>query len=188
MSGDYFSLLGVNPGDRRGRSDPTTTACRTGIRSRCSAMATGSGGSRAIRRSIGRTIRLSATPFTIVGVTPPEFFGVEIGTAPDIFVPIMMQPTVMPAFENLLENPIVSRSWVQVIARTKPGISPDQAAAAMDASFQSQQANPARGPAAKGRTAAGPSGAHSGDGSVELCAGSFPGRCSFCWPWSASCC
>ena len=51
----------------------------------------------------------------------------------------MMQPTVMPAFENLLDKPIVNRSWVQAIARTKPGVTPEQAAAAMDAAQQSQQ-------------------------------------------------
>lgn len=84
---------------------------------------------------IGRTIRLSAAPHTIVGVTPRGFFGVEIGSAPDLFVPIMMQPTVMPAFENLLENPIIRRPWVQVIARTKPGVSREQAAAVMDAAL-----------------------------------------------------
>ena len=70
---------------------------------------------------VGRTIRVSAVPFTIIGVAPPEFFGVEIGKSPDIFTPLMMQPTVMPAFENLLENPIVNRSWIQAIARTRPG-------------------------------------------------------------------
>lgn len=85
---------------------------------------------------IRRTVRLSATPFTIIGITPPEFFGVEVGDAPDVFVPIMMQPTVMPAFENLLDNPINSRPWVQVIARTRLGTTPQQAAAALDAVLQ----------------------------------------------------
>ena len=45
-------------------------------------------------------------PFSIVGVTPPEFFGMEVGTSPDLFVPVMMQPIVMPVSENLLDNPI----------------------------------------------------------------------------------
>jgi predicted permease len=85
---------------------------------------------------IGRTVRLSGTPFTIVGVTPPEFFGVEIGVAPDLFLPIMMQPTVMPSFENLLQNPIVNRQWVRTIARTRPGVSLEQGAAALDAIVQ----------------------------------------------------
>jgi predicted permease len=86
--------------------------------------------------AIGRTIRLSATPFTIIGIAPPGFVGVERGEAADIFVPIMMQPTVMAAFENLLENPINSRPWVEVIARNRPHATAQQAAAAMDAVFQ----------------------------------------------------
>ena len=51
---------------------------------------------------VGRTIHLSGTPFTIIGVAPREFFGLEVGRAPDIWVPIMMQPAVMPAAENWL--------------------------------------------------------------------------------------
>ena len=52
----------------------------------------------------------------------------------------MMQPTVMPAFENLLEKPIVNRAWIQAIARTKPNVTPEQAAAVMDGALQSAQA------------------------------------------------
>ena len=99
---------------------------------------------------IGRTIRLSAMPFTIVGVAPAEFFGVEQGSAPDLFLPLMMQPTVMPAFENLLDNPIVSRGWVRAIARTGPGVTPAQAAAALDGVFQAEQDRLTRGPQPKG--------------------------------------
>ena len=85
---------------------------------------------------VGKTIRVSAVPFTIIGVAPPEFFGAEIGEAPELFVPIAMQPTVMPAFENLLVNPTNSRPWVQTIVRTRPGVTAEQAAAAMDVVFQ----------------------------------------------------
>ena len=53
---------------------------------------------------VGRTIHLSGTPFTIIGVAPPEFFGVEVGRTADIWVPLMMQPTVMPAAENWLSE------------------------------------------------------------------------------------
>src|SRR5436853_62455 len=76
---------------------------------------------------LGRSISISGTPFTIIGATPPEFFGVEVGAAPDIFVPIMMQPTAMPAFENLLDNPIIYRTWLTTLGRLKPGIHPQQA-------------------------------------------------------------
>jgi predicted permease len=131
VSGEYFSLLGVNPiiGRAIGPDDDRVPNGHP------IAMLSDGYWERRFARDpsvIGRTIRLSAMPFTIVGVTPPEFFGVEIGTAPDIFVPLMMQPTVMPAFENLLDNPIVGRTWVQAIARTKPGVTSARAAAAMD--------------------------------------------------------
>jgi putative ABC transport system permease protein len=135
VTGDYFSLLGVNPviGRAIGPDDDRVPNGHP------VAMLSYGYWERRFARdpsAIGRTIRLSAMPFTIVGVTPPEFFGVEIGIAPDIFLPLMMQPAVMPAFENLLDNPIVSRTWVQAVARTKPGITPARAAAAMDAVLQ----------------------------------------------------
>ena len=37
---------------------------------------------------IGRTIRIKHQPFTIVGVTPPGFFGVAPGLAPEITIPL----------------------------------------------------------------------------------------------------
>jgi predicted permease len=148
VSGNYFALLGVAPeigrvigpdDDRLPNGHPV-------------AMLSYGYWERRFARDpsvIGRTVRLSAAPFTIIGVTPAEFFGVEIGIAPDLFLPIMMQPTVMPAFENLLDNPIVSRTWVQTIARTKPGVTPEQAAAALEAMMQAEQDRQAGGPPPK---------------------------------------
>jgi predicted permease len=143
VTGDYFPLLGVKPvlGRAIGPEDDRVPNGHPVV------MLSHGYWERRFTRDpsvIGRTIRLSATPFTIVGVTPREFFGVELGEAPDLFVPIMMQPTVMPAFENLLDNPIVSRSWVQTIVRTRPGKTPQQAAAAMDGVLQSLE-QPASG-------------------------------------------
>ena len=143
VSGNYFGLLGVSPllgrtivpeDDRVPNGHPVAMVSHGYWERRFAS-------DPAV---IGRTIRLSGSPFTIVGVTPPAFFGVEIGTAPDLFLPIMMQPTVMPAFENLLENPIVNRSWVQAIARTKSGVTPDQAAASLDATIQAQTSQTVR--------------------------------------------
>ncbi len=71
---------------------------------------------------LGQAIPISAESFTIIGVTPPEFFGVEVGMSPDAFIPVMMQPTAMPAFENLLDDPIIFRTWLTSLARVKPGV------------------------------------------------------------------
>jgi len=131
VTGGYFSLLGVNAvagrtigveDDRAPNGHPV-------------AMLSYRYWERRFARDpgvIGRTIQLLDTPFTVIGVTPPEFFGVEIGASPDIFVPLMMQPTVMPSFENLLENPINNLTWVRTVARVKPGIGREQASAALD--------------------------------------------------------
>jgi predicted permease len=81
------------------------------------------------RSAIGRSISLSGTPFTIIGVAPPEFFGLEVGRAADIFVPVMMQPTVMPSAENWLGESIVISWWLTVVGRLNSDRSSQQAAA-----------------------------------------------------------
>jgi predicted permease len=84
---------------------------------------------------IGKTISVSTRPFTVIGITPPEFFGTEVGMAPDLFVPITMQPTIMGASENLLENPIIYSTWIQALARLKPDVSRAQAAAMLEPGY-----------------------------------------------------
>jgi len=44
---------------------------------------------------VGQTIRVNAHPMTIIGITPAEFPGIEIGTSPDIRVPIVMQAEML---------------------------------------------------------------------------------------------
>ena len=63
---------------------------------------------------------------------------------------------VMPTFENLLEDPIVMRTWVQAVARTAPGVDPARAAAALDAVLQADEER-TRGPGqAAGKRPTGP--------------------------------
>jgi predicted permease len=82
---------------------------------------------------IGRTIALSGQPFTIIGVAPPEFYGLEVGRAADIFVPVMMQAVVMPAAEDWVQGSINSAEWLTIVGRLRPGITPPQGVAAISA-------------------------------------------------------
>ena len=132
VSGSYFSLLGVNPiaGRAIGPDDDRVP------NGHAVAMISHGYWKRRFASSpavIGRKISLCGTPFTVIGVTPPEFFGLEVGTAPDIFVPVMMQPAVMPSLENLLEQPIIYRTWLRMVGRLRPGVHPLQAASALGA-------------------------------------------------------
>jgi len=89
---------------------------------------------------VGRTITLCGAPFTIVGVTPRDFFGVEVGTSPDFFAPAMMQPVLMPASENFLLNPINQRRWLRPLVRLVPGASPVQVEPLLDAMYKAGKA------------------------------------------------
>jgi predicted permease len=121
VTGGYFSLLGVRPrigraigpeDDRVPNGHPVAMISDAYWRRRF-------GGSPSV---LGQAISISGAPFAIIGVTPPEFFGVEVGMSPDVFIPVMMQPTAMPAFENLLDNPIIFRTWLTSLARVRPGV------------------------------------------------------------------
>jgi predicted permease len=65
---------------------------------------------------------------TIVGVAAPEFFGDTVGTSTDIWIPMMMQPAVMPGRPFLTQKNAV---WVRMMGRLKPGVSGSQATAAL---------------------------------------------------------
>jgi putative ABC transport system permease protein len=146
VSGQYFSVLGISP--RLGRAiGPEDDIAPNG---HPVAMLSHGYWKRRFGMDpsvIGRDIAISGTRFTIVGVTPPEFFGIEVGTAPDIFLPIMMQPTAMPDFENLLEKPIIYRTWLQVVARLEPGVNAQQAASMLEPSYLQEMP---QGPKAQG--------------------------------------
>lgn len=76
---------------------------------------------------LGRTFIARHTVFTIVGVAPPGFFGTTVGQAPDMWLPLAMK-------DQLGDEPILNESsifWLNILARLKPGMSQQQAAAAM---------------------------------------------------------
>jgi putative ABC transport system permease protein len=78
---------------------------------------------------VGRTIHIERIPFTIVGVTPPEFFGVAPGAAPEITIPVTTLPLVRPQEGNILRAP--TSAWLHLMARLKPGLTLQQADAAL---------------------------------------------------------
>jgi len=78
----------------------------------------------------GKTIKLENHTFTVVGVAPRGFIGtVLFNFVPDVWVPVAMQKTVAPNFDNLDDR---GDRWMSVRARLKPGVSPKQAEAALN--------------------------------------------------------
>ena len=82
--------------------------------------------------AIGTRITLNGYPFTIVGVTQPDFSGPLIGDSFDIWVPLSTQRhgrTISHLSEGILEDR--AAGWLGVFGRLKPGVTFQQADAEM---------------------------------------------------------
>jgi predicted permease len=128
VSGNYFGLLGTRPalGRALGPADDRTPNGHPVVMLSDEYWASRFGRAPS---AIGRVMTISGRPFTVVGVTPPGFFGIEVGTAPNLFVPILMQPTVVPVLGN---PPNLITGQFRVLARLRPGITAAQATAALE--------------------------------------------------------
>ncbi len=68
---------------------------------------------------VGRLLEMQGRSFTIVGVTPPEFFGTQPGRRVDVTAPLAAQTTKMPP----------NARWLYLVGRLAPGVSREQARA-----------------------------------------------------------
>jgi predicted permease len=65
---------------------------------------------------VGKTIAINGHAFTIVGILPPSFQGTMVGIALDVWIPIMMQPQLLPGGDRLEARGV---RWLEGIARLK---------------------------------------------------------------------
>jgi len=125
VSGNYFQVLGVTPAAGRlmtagdERLDPPVAVIGYGYWQRRF------GGAPS---AIGRSVSFGNRSFTIIGVTPPRFHGLEPGRQVDVTLPITLDPA-------MVRNADVQ--WFHAVARLRSGAGTRQAAAEANASFQS---------------------------------------------------
>jgi len=79
---------------------------------------------------VGKTIRLNRHPFTIIGVTPPWFTGLDVDTSYEVAIPIGCEPIL-----HTDRSALAARSWwwLRVLGRLLPGETRQQADAMMKA-------------------------------------------------------
>jgi putative ABC transport system permease protein len=70
---------------------------------------------------VGKKILVNNYPMTIVGVSAAGFAGLDPARSPQIRVPILMLPVMMPEWTQWLHMDDRRSRWVQVFARLKPG-------------------------------------------------------------------
>jgi predicted permease len=125
VSGSYFNTLGVNPilGRTLNDADDLTPGKHP------VAVASYSWWQRRFGKTpgiVGRTVTFGPTMYTVIGVAPPEFFGVIVGQAPDLWIPLAMQKEISPGWNGLEDKMFQS---LYIVARQLPGVGIDQASA-----------------------------------------------------------
>jgi len=129
VTDNYFSMLGVQPAigrliqpnEGRARGDaPVIVLTHEYWLSRF-------GGDPSV---VGRRVRVTGRPFTIIGVTPKPFDKAHTLIYPSAYIPLWMYDDVMNlSGESILERRDNHQLWV--LGRLKPGISLSQARASL---------------------------------------------------------
>ncbi|HLJ50531.1 MAG TPA: ABC transporter permease [Bryobacteraceae bacterium] len=126
VSGNYFAMFGIRPyagrmltpdDDRPGA--PLTAVISYRLWQQKYA---------ADSSVIGATFNVNDKPLTIVGVTPPGFFGDTLrSTPPDFFLPLNTEP-VVESDSDLMKY---DTHWLDLIGRLQPGVAPASVEAEM---------------------------------------------------------
>jgi predicted permease len=93
--------------------------------------------------AVGQTLAVNGTAAVVVGVAPPEFFGLRPGTAPALWIPLSLYADQMlhRSGENLIDPRVW---WLSVVGRLKPGTTAAAATAQITVLFrQGLAADPA---------------------------------------------
>ncbi len=94
--------------------------------------------------AIGQPILVDNTPFTVIGVTPPEFFGVDPAVVPALYLPLHKNVLVegAGAAERMYRDE--NHYWIEMMGRLRPGVSMAQAQAVLAPRFQQWVATTAK--------------------------------------------
>jgi predicted permease len=132
VSGSYFPVLGMTPGLGRlfDHNDDQTLGGHFVVVLSHSYWTTQLGANPNV---LNGTLMVNGQAMTIVGVAPRGFNSTTLGMEPDVFVPVTMRGQMVPGFKGF-EN---RRSyWAYLFARLKPGVTIEQARAAMNGLYR----------------------------------------------------
>ena len=131
VSGNYFTTLGVQAlaGRMFDQSDDRKGAPPVAVASYNVWQKYGFDASL-----IGQPVTINGTSLTLVGVTPPAFFGDRLESHPaDFWMPLSLEPTFMRE-SSLMES--TAAGWLYVIGRLRPGTEPAQVQAQLTSSLR----------------------------------------------------
>jgi len=85
---------------------------------------------------VGTPVVVNGAPATIIGVTPPEFFGVRPGSAFDIALPLSAEPIVLRMDPTVSLFTAADHWWVQIIGRLRARGDERQACSVLEGIFR----------------------------------------------------
>jgi predicted permease len=132
VTGEYFRGLAVSPAAGRliDSEDDRPGAAAVAVIS----FATSQNRFGGPPNAIGQSILVDNIPFTVIGVAPPEFFGVDPAVAPDLYLPLHTNLLVDGARAARM-YPDGNFYWIEMMGRLRPGVSMAQAQAALAPRF-----------------------------------------------------
>ena len=128
VSGTYFDVLGVGAAagtlftpevDRVANGAPVAVLSYDYWRTRFAMD----------KQIVGKTLTVNAHVLTVIGVAQAGFDGVELGHTSRIFIPVMMEPQMMPLNDDMLTNR--RNRWVNAFGRLKAGVTREEAKASL---------------------------------------------------------
>jgi macrolide transport system ATP-binding/permease protein len=131
VSGDFFRGLAMSPvaGRLIGFDDDRAGAQPVAVVSHGYGQRRFGAGANAV----GQQILINSMPFTVVGVTPSEFFGVDPAFAPSVYLP--MHANLL--FEANAARVYLDQNyyWIGIMGRLRPGVTMPQAESALAGPF-----------------------------------------------------
>ncbi len=133
VSGNYFTAIGAPPAvgrlidnedDRAGSGAVAVISYRLWQQRFSGA-----------QNALGQTILVNRKAVTVVGVTAPEFYGVNPRYSPDVFLPLHSFPAIDPRVQGADWFHDPNNYWIEMMGRLRPGFTLRQAGVAMAARF-----------------------------------------------------
>ena len=133
VSGSYFPVLGLAPalGRLLGPGDDAVDGEAAAVVLSHEYWQNALGADPAI---VGKTLVVNGKPLTIVGVVPATFHGTTINQRVQVYVPITLRWSATPG--SIPNHDNRGHRWAYLFARLKPGVSLEQASAAINPGYR----------------------------------------------------
>ena len=132
VSGNFFDVLGVRPqlGRLLSAHDDVIKNAHPVVVLGYGYWTRRFGGNPSI---VNQPVRINNSLMTVIGVVPHDFFGIDVGRVPDVYVPLAMKTAVTPTADGYDDRTF---HFLHIFGRLKPGVTIQQANASLQVIYK----------------------------------------------------